>query len=250
MFDRAFGLLLQYPDDHGEVARPAADHREGARRWRARRGGERSDGAHAAGAAGRNGRRRRHRQLAAFRRAARLRRPARGVLRDQGRVRPPGAGADHRRLGRRARAARLPDGAADARAAHPPREGDLEHLHRPGAAGQHRRDVRGVPRPARPARDWRANPRHGARARRRAGRAGIAPDQRGLLRHAARRGGERRRRPRGGANRPASTSATSPTARSGFRSTRRRRSTTSPTSSRRSPPAGSRSFKDGDAARR
>ena len=32
---------------------------------------------------------------------------------------------------------RLPHGAADARAAHPPREGDVEHLHGAGAAGQH-----------------------------------------------------------------------------------------------------------------
>ena len=41
---------------------------------------------------------------------------------------------------------RLPHGAADARAAHPPREGDLEHLHRAGAARQHRGDVRGLSR--------------------------------------------------------------------------------------------------------
>ena len=33
----------------------------------------------------------------------------------------------------------LPHVAADARAAHPPREGDLEHLHRAGAAREHRR---------------------------------------------------------------------------------------------------------------
>ena len=34
---------------------------------------------------------------------------------------------------------RVPHGAADARAAHPPREGDVEHLHGAGAAGEHRR---------------------------------------------------------------------------------------------------------------
>ena len=33
---------------------------------------------------------------------------------------------------------------ADARAAHPPREGDLEHLHGAGAARQHRRVLRGA----------------------------------------------------------------------------------------------------------
>ena len=43
----------------------------------------------------------------------------------------------------------LPPRAADARAAHPPREGDLQHLHRAGAAGGDGLDVRGVPRPAR-----------------------------------------------------------------------------------------------------
>ncbi len=35
------------------------------------------------------------------------------------------------------RRARLPSRAPDARAAHPPREGHLEHLHRPGAARRH-----------------------------------------------------------------------------------------------------------------
>ena len=42
----------------------------------------------------------------------------------------------------------LSHGAADARAAHPPREGDVEHLHGAGAAREHRGDVRGLPRPA------------------------------------------------------------------------------------------------------
>ena len=40
----------------------------------------------------------------------------------------------------------LPHGAADARAAHPPREGDVEHLHGAGAAREHRGDVCGVSR--------------------------------------------------------------------------------------------------------
>ena len=43
-----------------------------------------------------------------------------------------------------ARPARLSARAADARAAHPAREGDLEHLHRAGAAGGHRLHVRGL----------------------------------------------------------------------------------------------------------
>ena len=55
---------------------------------------------------------------------------------------------------------RLPAHPADARAAHPPREGDLQHLHRAGAAGRHGGDVRRLPRPARAQAD-----RHRDRAR-------------------------------------------------------------------------------------
>jgi hypothetical protein len=50
----------------------------------------------------------------------------------------------------RARQPGLPPGAADARAAHPPREGHLQHLHRAGAAGRGGQHVRGLPRPAGP----------------------------------------------------------------------------------------------------
>ena len=46
-------------------------------------------------------------------------------------------------------AAGLSAGAADARAAYPPRKGDLQHLHRAGAAGGDRLDVRGLSRPRR-----------------------------------------------------------------------------------------------------
>ena len=86
------------------------------------------------------------RQLAALRRAARIRRAARGVLRHQPGIRAPHARPRHRRVDRRARPSRLSHVAADARAAHPPREGDLEHLHRAGAARQHGGDVRRVSR--------------------------------------------------------------------------------------------------------
>ena len=64
--------------------------------------------------------------------------------------RAAGARPHHRRVGRRARRPRLPHGAADARAAHPPREGDVEHLHGAGAARQHGRDLRRVSRPQGP----------------------------------------------------------------------------------------------------
>ena len=43
----------------------------------------------------------------------------------------------------------LPPGAADPRAAHPPREGDEQHLHGAGAARRHGVDVRRLPRPRR-----------------------------------------------------------------------------------------------------
>ena len=108
------------------------------------------------------------RQLAALRRAARIRRSARGVLRHQPGIRAPHAGPRHRRLDGRAGPSRLPHVAADARAAHPPREGDLEHLHRAGAARQHGGDVCGLSRARGHQGDRDARPRHGPRARRRA----------------------------------------------------------------------------------
>ena len=58
----------------------------------------------------------------------------------------------------------VPHGPADPRAAHPAGACDLEHLHRAGTPGEHRRDVRRVPRPRGPARDWRTCPRNGAGA--------------------------------------------------------------------------------------
>jgi glycine dehydrogenase len=61
-------------------------------------------------------------------------------------ARRPGASSACRST---ATAAGVPDGARHARAAHPPREGDVQHLHRAGAAGQHGGDVRGVPWPRR-----------------------------------------------------------------------------------------------------
>ncbi len=67
----------------------------------------------------------------------------------------------------------VPAGPADPRAAHPPGQGDLEHLHRPGAAGRGGLDVRRLPRPGRAADDRapHAPVRRGAR-RRRCGRPG------------------------------------------------------------------------------
>ena len=62
------------------------------------------------------------------------------------------AGPDHRRLEGRRRQPGAAHGAADPRAAHPPREGHQQHLHRAGAAGEHGLVLRGLPWPAGPAR--------------------------------------------------------------------------------------------------
>ena len=59
--------------------------------------------------------------------------PLRVLRRAEG-VRPPDAGPHRRRDRRRRRTARVRPDAADARAAHPPREGDLEHHDEPDAA--------------------------------------------------------------------------------------------------------------------
>ena len=58
------------------------------------------------------------------------------AVRDEHRRTLPGP--PRRRVDRRARAHRVPARAADARAAHPAREGDEQHLHRAGAARGHR----------------------------------------------------------------------------------------------------------------
>ena len=78
---------------------------------------------------------------------------------DEGRVGAQDAGPHHRRLAGRARPDGAAHGAADARAAHPPREGDEQHLHGAGAAGGRRQHVRRLPRAQGPARDRRARRR-------------------------------------------------------------------------------------------
>ena len=92
------------------------------------------------------------------------------------------------------RRARVSPRAADARAAHPPREGDVEHLHGAGAARGDRRHVRGLSRPGGP--DAHRAPRAPADRDPAAGleRAGLRRSRRALLRHAHRR--HRRREPR------------------------------------------------------
>src|SRR3989442_31557 len=83
-----------------------------------------------AGAPGRGGGGHRGRERPGVRGARGGRRPARGVLRDGGGPPASRPGSHHRRVARRRRPPRAPHGAADARAAHPPRESDQQHLHR------------------------------------------------------------------------------------------------------------------------
>jgi hypothetical protein len=77
--------------------------------------------------------------------AARTRPTWPAATRSSAPARPPGG----RERGR-ARQPGLPAGAADARTAHPPRKGHLQHLHRAGAARRGGQHVRGLPRPAGP----------------------------------------------------------------------------------------------------
>ena len=172
--------------------RSARVHCPGEEGGRPGRGWLRPAGADAADAAWRNGRRRRLRQLAALRRPARVRRPACGVFRDARETRAPGAGPDHRRVGGLAGEYRLSHVAADARAAHPPREGDLEHLHGAGAAGEYRRPLRGLPRSAGTDADRDARARVCEAADARAGAPRLPSAERRLLRHASFRGSWRR----------------------------------------------------------
>jgi hypothetical protein len=97
-----------------------------------RRGG--SAGADPAEAAGRIRRGPVRRELPEVWRADGLRRPARRLHCLPGRIEAPAARAPGRRLAGCARQAGLPARPADPRAAHPARQGDLEHLHRAGAA--------------------------------------------------------------------------------------------------------------------
>ena len=201
------GVLVQYPGADGAVRDPRAVIAEAHER-----------GAMAVVAAdllaltllespGDPRRRRRRRLHPALRRAAGLRRPARrlhGGARGPraAPARPPG-----RRLRRRGRPAGLPARAADPRAAHPPRQGDLQHLHRPGAARRDGLDVRRLPRPRRAADDRRGAPTATPAvlaAALRAGRRRAAA--RGVLRHRHRAGpGPGRRR---SSTRPATAACT------------------------------------------
>ena len=142
----------------GPDPRPARAGRGRRRPGRQARGGRRPARAHPAGVARRARRRRGRRLVPAVRRPAVLRRAARRL--HGGRCRPRAAPSRpaRRRVRRRRGASGVPPGPADPRAAHPSRQGDLQHLHRPGAAGRRGVDVRRLPRPRGAAHASRAAP--------------------------------------------------------------------------------------------
>ena len=149
----AFGVLVSQPGSSGRlrsVATLDGADRRGARRRRARGGGRRPAVARCCSPPpGDVGRRHRRRLGAALRRADGLRRAPRRLPRDPRRLRPVAARPPGRRVHRHRRTPRPAPRPADARAAHPPGEGHVEHLHGPGAPGQHRRPLRRVARPRR-----------------------------------------------------------------------------------------------------
>ena len=111
-------------------------------------------------------RRRRRRRGPDARQPARLRRPVVRLLRRPGGLPAPHAGPHRGRDDRRRRPPRLRAHAADARAAHPPREGDPQHLHRAGAQRARGRDLPELARPRGHRRARRAAaPAHRLRAR-------------------------------------------------------------------------------------
>ena len=156
-----FGALFQYPGTFGEVR----DFREPIARLQGCRrhfgGGGRSARADAAQAAGRARSRHRHRVDATFRRPDGLWRSACRLYRHQGRPQARAARSAGRRFGRQPREQGLPAGAADPRAAHPAREGDIEHLHGAGPAGRDCFDVCGLSRSRGPAGDCPPRARDG-----------------------------------------------------------------------------------------
>ena len=113
-------------------------------------------------------RRRRRRRGPAARQPPRLRRAVVRLLRRDRGLPAPHARPHRRRDDRRRRAARLRAHAADPRAAHPPREGDVEHLHLAGAerAGRRRLPELAGPRGRRRARRAAAPAHRTTRARR------------------------------------------------------------------------------------
>ena len=194
--DRMFGAIVQTPDEAGRLhdLREFIGHAKRAGVARGCR--DRPAQPDARDAAGRAGRRYRAGELAAVWRAHGIRWSARGVFRHARQARAAGARADYRRVGGRAWRPRVPHGAADARAAHPPGEGHVEHLHGAGSPREHRRLLCRLPRPQGDHGHRTARARVRAAARAPARRARHPSAEPAFLRHApSRRGGRRPRSP-------------------------------------------------------
>ena len=204
--DGCFGALFSLPTSTGAIVDWRGRDRAGARGRRPRRRRHRPAGVRAGDAAGPARGRHRHRLGPAVRCPDDVRWSARRVHRRPG---VGGAGpprAHRRRQHRHRRSPRAALGPADARAAHPSREGDVQHLHGPGAAGQHRRVLRRLPRPGRVAPDRRAHPADGLGGSRLAARRRPGPAPRHVVRHGdgrRHRRGARDRRSAGRRRRPA-----------------------------------------------
>ena len=222
-----FGVLVQYPGASGRVWDPSGviDAAHVAGGLVGRRGRSARPHAPALARLARRGCRRRH--DAALRRPARLRRTPRRL---HGRAlgsRAPAPGAPRGRVDGCRGQARLPSLAPDARAAHPPREGHVEHLHGAGAPRRDGVDVRRLPRSFRAHRDRDRGRAEGRGARAASARVRPAPRVGLVLRHDPRRdAGSRRAASWSAPGRRAISCTGSTTRRSASRSTRRRPRTT------------------------
>ena len=145
-------MIFQQPNFFG-CLEPAPDTRR--RRVRGRRAAcrpRRPDDARGARGAGQLRLRARDRRGPVGREPHDLRRAALRVHGRQDRAHPPAAGPDRRRDARPRRQARVRAHAPDARAAHPPREGHLEHHDQPDAPGAGGAGLPVLARPGGPAR--------------------------------------------------------------------------------------------------
>ncbi len=162
---RLLRCAVQPPDLDRRDRRLAGRDRARARRRRPRRRRHRPAGVRADDAARPARGRHRRRFGPALRRPDDVRRAARRVHRRPGVGGPRPSRAHRRRQHRHRRPPGPAPRPADPRAAHPPREGDVQHLHGAGPAGQHRRLLRRLPRPDRAAADRRAHPADGVGGR-------------------------------------------------------------------------------------
>ena len=173
----AAAVIFQQPNFFGCLEDAPGAGRRRERRGRARGRARRPALARRPRGAGQLRLRARDRRGPGRRQPARLRRPALRLPGREGGVHPPDAGPDHRRDDRPRRAPRLRADAADARAAHPPREGDLQHHDEPDAARARRPRLPLLARPEGAARGGGALP-CARRAREAAARPAAAPSPR------------------------------------------------------------------------